>query len=167
MKGRKPLPTEVKRARGTLQPCRTRTDEMRPELVRDMPEPPEYLDEYGRAEWERILPELKASGVLARLDLSIIAMYCNEIATYIECQQQMKKAATRVMVIKDDSGKVKYAQQLPYQKIANDALEKAVKIAAEFGFTPAARTRIGVGGTEKPKSAIFDLMKPVVTKKVI
>lgn len=159
MKGRKPLPTEVKRNKGTLQKCRTIEDEMKPPLVDDIPSPPEYLTDAGVKEWYNIIPKLKDSRVLAQTDLSIVAMYCNEIATYIECQDQMRKAATRVMVFKDDKGKVKYAQQVPYQKIANDALDKAIKIATEFGFTPAARTRIGVQKQDAAPSKILELMQ--------
>lgn len=164
--GRKPLPTEVKRTKGTLQKCRTLENEMRPELINDIPQPPEYLDELGQKEWFDIVPELKKTGVLARLDLSIIAMYCNEIATYIDCQQQMRKAGTRVMVIKGEDNKVKYAQQVPYQKIANDAMAKALSIATEFGFTPAARTRIGAPKKEG-SSLILEMMKGRQNKKAV
>ena len=141
--GRKPLPTEVKRTRGTLQKCRTLENEMKVKTAETLPQPPEWLNDDGRAEWVSVTGELKTSGVLAYADFSIIAMYCNEIATYIDCQRQMQKAGTRVMVIKDENGKLKYAQQVPYQKIAHDCVEKALKLAAEFGLTPSARTRIG------------------------
>lgn len=116
---------------------------MKVKTVETLPQPPEWLNDDGRAEWVSVTGELKTSGVLAYADFSIIAMYCNEIATYIDCQRQMQKAGTRVMVIKDENGKLKYAQQVPYQKIANDCVEKALKLAAEFGLTPSARTRIG------------------------
>ena len=33
-------------------------------------------------------------------------------------------------------------QAVPYQKIANDALDRAIKIATQFGFTPTARSSI-------------------------
>jgi phage terminase small subunit len=48
----------------------------------------------------------------------------------------------RVQVFKNEDGSIKYAQSVPYQKIANDALDKALKIATQFGFTPSARTNI-------------------------
>lgn len=144
MKGRKPLPTEIKRTRGTLRKHRTTDGEMElPTVNSDLPAPPEWLTDNGKAEWITVTSDLNKAGILAYADLSLVAMYCNEISTYIECQEQMAKMSTRVMVIKDDAGKVKYAQQLPYQKIANDCVEKALKLAAEFGLTPSARTRIG------------------------
>lgn len=161
------MPTETKRARGTLQPCRTLKNEMKPELVDAIPPPPEYLDEVAAKEWMEIVPQLKHSGVLSKIDFAILAIYCNEIATYIECQQQMRRGGTRVMVIKGDDGKVKYAQQVPYQKIANEAMERALKIAAEFGMTPAARTRIGGARPETKSASILDLVKGGNTKKAV
>jgi P27 family predicted phage terminase small subunit len=156
-KGRKPLPTEVKRTRGTLQKCRTLENEMKVQSITgELPQPPEWMTDDGKAEWMTVTAELKASGVLAQADLSIVAMYCNEIATYIECQRQMQKAGTRVMVIKDENGKLKYAQQVPYQKIANDCVEKALKLASEFGLTPSARTRIGAIKPPENKESFFE-----------
>lgn len=138
---------------------------MKADIVNDMPSPPEYLDDIGRAEWAVIVPQLKNSGILSKIDLSIIAIYCNEISTYIECQNQMRKAGTRVMVIKDEAGKIKYAQQVPYQKIANDAMERALKIASEFGMTAAARTRIGAN-PEKKEVSILEFMKGPAKKAI-
>lgn len=134
---------------------------MKAEKVRDYPEPPEYLDEIGVREWDIIVPGLQAANVLSRIDLSLVAMYCNEIATYVDCQRKMREQNSRVMVIKDDNGKIKYAQQVPFQKIANEALEKALKLAAEFGLTPSARTRIGTIKESEEHDPVAELLKSI------
>ena len=43
---------------------------------------------------------------------------------------------------KNADGTLKHMQAVPYQKIANDALDRALKIATQFGFTPTARSSI-------------------------
>jgi phage terminase small subunit len=43
---------------------------------------------------------------------------------------------------KNPDGTLKHMQAVPYQKIANDALDRALKIATQFGMTPTARTSI-------------------------
>ena len=46
MGGRKPLPTQVKQIKGTLQPCRTNYHEPTPEGL--LVEPPDYMPEGPR-----------------------------------------------------------------------------------------------------------------------
>ena len=82
--------------------------------------------------------------MISNLDLGILGLYCNEISIYIEMTNKLRDK-DRVMVFKNPDGTVKYAAQVPYQKIANDALAKALKIASEFGLTPSSRTKIGTG----------------------
>ena len=49
-----------------------------------------------------------------------------------------------VIPIKDDSGKLKYLQQLPQVSIARSLFQVLSRYQQEFGLTPSARTRIQV-----------------------
>ena len=144
MRGRKKLPTEIKELKGTLQKCRELDNQMKPEKIVDLPYPPEYLNDDGKREWYAIIKEYNKLGMISKLDLSMLGLYCNEIATYIEMTNKLKDK-DRIMVFKNPDNSIKYAAQVPYQKIANDALAKALKIAIEFGLTPSSRTRISTG----------------------
>ena len=148
MKGRKKLPTAIKELQGTLQRCRVMDDEMQPQPLPDYPLPAEWLSEYGKMEWHNVVGGLHAIGMLARLDLSILAMYCNEISVYREMEEKLRNN-DRAIAIKDANGNLKSVNVVAYQRIADRALEKALRIASEFGFTPSARTRISMTATNK------------------
>jgi len=142
--GRPKLPTELKLLKGTLEKSRVLKDEMKPDNIVNIPYPPEWLGDVAKKEWYAITKELHKLKMLTNLDLSMLAVYCNEIQTYIECQE-MIKIKTRVQIIKNPDGTLKSQNQSAYQRIANDSVMKAIKIASEFGLTPASRTRIGTG----------------------
>ncbi len=143
-RGRKPLPTKIKETRGTLEKRRVLNDEMIPDALPKIPEPPGWLSDIAKEEWQRVASFLTALRILSPLDLGILAMYCNEISVYIEMEEKVRNA-DRVFVYRDDNGKIKQIQTVAYQRIADRALEKALKIAAEFGFTPSSRTKISMG----------------------
>lgn len=143
-RGRKPLPTEIKKLRGTDQPCRILDDEMAPPPISNIPAPPDGMRDIAKSEWYRIVGELSSLKILSNLDLALIEIYCNEYCVYLEMEQTLQKNG-RVIFYKDKDGHLLRAQAAPHQRIADRAVEKMLKIAAEFGFTPSARTRISAG----------------------
>ena len=140
-KGRKKLPTAVKAAQGTLQKCRTLENEMTVVVCETIPEAPEWLSELGKIEWDKITFELFQKKMLHHIDLKLIEAYCNTIALHIETEQMLRDKG-RIQIFKNADGSLKHMQAVPYQKIANDALDRALKIAAQFGLTPSARASI-------------------------
>lgn len=145
-RGRKPTPTKLKKIKGTLRKDRVLNDEFNPRTIQELPAAPDWLPDLAREEWERITKELAAVDMLSGLDLSVLAIYCNEYAVYISMEMEMRRNS-RVMVYRDDDGKVKHIQPVGHQVIANRAMQKMLKIATEFGFTPSSRTRIGTEST--------------------
>ncbi len=96
--------------------------------------PPE-LPPVARDEWNRIVGELIALGVLSKFDRGPLAIYCGAFAMWIEAMDALQQFGT---MIKSPSG---YPVQSPYVAIANRQAEMMLRIAGEFGFTPAARSR--------------------------
>lgn len=90
--------------------------------------------------------------MLSKLDLALIASYCNEMALYREMELKVR-GNDRAIAIKDTNGTLRKLDIVAYQKIAHLALEKALAIAREFGFTPAARTKISMGQIAATKPA--------------
>src|SRR4051794_19849229 len=86
MEGRKPIPTDVKRLMGN--PGKKRLpkpgEEPEPEIVNSLPEPPDYLSEYGRREWERVGPSLMDMRLLTENDLLTFGAYCATIDLMVE-----------------------------------------------------------------------------------
>ena len=141
MKGRKPKPTRLKELAGTAQPCRVKPNEMQVSNLANIPEPPYYLTDTGKNEFNIICSELLNKRMLHLVDLSLVTSYCNEMALYIETETTLKTTG-RIDEFFNEEGELSRRQAKPEQKIANDALNKALKIAVQFGLTPAARSRI-------------------------
>jgi P27 family predicted phage terminase small subunit len=102
--------------------------------MRDL-ECPSELPPIARDEWNRIVGELIALGVLSKFDRGPLAVYCGAFAIWTEAMDALQKFGT---MIKAPSG---YPVQSPYVAIVNRQADIMMKIAAEFGFIPAARSR--------------------------
>jgi P27 family predicted phage terminase small subunit len=69
-------------------------------------------------------------------DRRALATYCGAYAMWAEAMEQIQKFGT---MVKSPTG---YPIQSPYLAIANRQAELMMRIASEFGFTPASRSRI-------------------------
>jgi P27 family predicted phage terminase small subunit len=97
--------------------------------------PPE-LGPVARHEWGRIVGELTQLGVLSSFDLGPLAAYCTAYALWIEAMEMVQKHGA---MIKSPNG---FPMQSPYLSHLNKQAEIMLRIASEFGFTPASRSRI-------------------------
>jgi P27 family predicted phage terminase small subunit len=140
-KGRKKLPTAMKEMQGTLEKSRVLENEMQVDLVTQLPEAPELLSTIGAEEWYKVTSQLFNLKMLHHIDLRLIESYCNEMALYIECESELRKNG-RVDIFKNTNGDIIRSQAKPYVKMKNDALNNALKLAAQFGLTPVARANI-------------------------
>ena len=140
-KGRKKLPTKIKEMQGTLDPSRAVINEMQVDICQEIPIAPEWLSKIGQEEWYKVTNQLFNLQMLYQIDLQLIAAYCNEMSLYIETEILLRDKG-RVQAFKNSDGTIKHAQAVPYQKIAKDALDRAIKLATQFGFTPVARASI-------------------------
>jgi P27 family predicted phage terminase small subunit len=137
--GRRPLPLEVKEARGTVKKSRERAAAAQAPAIRFPQarlEAPDWLDDEGRNEWNRIVAELDQVRVLTNPDLVALANYCANVALLIKATRAYQKdglmrTKTRVH---------------PLIKVAHEARAQCLRFAIEFGLTPAARTRVAAGG---------------------
>ncbi len=140
-RGRKRLPTKIKELQGTLKPERVIENEMTVSLVPKVPAPPDWLTEIAKEEWIKLCNELYNKKMLHQIDLRLIEAYCNAMALHIETEMMLREKG-RIQIFKNEDGSIKHTQSVPFQKIANDALDRALKIATQFGFTPSARSAI-------------------------
>tara|TARA_R100001163_G_C5054844_1_gene191344 strand:- start:730 stop:1206 length:477 start_codon:yes stop_codon:yes gene_type:complete len=140
-RGRKKIPTKIKELQGTLKRERMMENEMQVALVSEIPEAPEWLSEIGKSEWSKVCTELFNKKMLHQIDLRLLEAYCNAISLHIETEKMLRDKG-RIQVFKNSDGTLKHMQAIPYQKIANDALDRALKLATQFGFTPTARSSI-------------------------
>lgn len=136
MKGRIPIPTAIKEAKGTLRKSRVVKNEVAVKLVSNIPEPPDDLSADAKKTWRNVCEELKSNGLLATVDLELVQAYCNEMTTYKEAVRQIRKTNP---LVKSPSG---YPMINPWQTIRKQSLKSAMDLGQLFGLTPAGRTRI-------------------------
>jgi len=109
------------------------TKETKP--VRILECPPE-LGPVARQEWDRIVGELTSKGVLSSFDRGPLAAYCTSFALWLEAAEAVQKYGA---MIKSPNG---FPIQSPYLATLNRQAEIMMRIASEFGFSPASRSRI-------------------------
>ena len=134
MRGRRPTPTRLKMLTGNPGKRPLNEDEPRPDA--NIPDCPPELGPVARAEWDRLVGELAALRLLTNLDRAALAAYCGAYALWAEATVQIEKYGA---MIKSPTG---FPIQSPYLAIANRQAEIMMRIASEFGFTPASRSRI-------------------------
>ena len=105
--------------------------------------PPE-LGPVARQEWDRIAGALTAVGRLTVLDRAALAAYCNAYALWVEAVDAIQRYGA---VMKSPSG---FPVQSIYVSIANRQVEIMIRIAGEFGFTPASRSRLPTTSKSDP-----------------
>jgi P27 family predicted phage terminase small subunit len=154
MKGRKPLPTHLKLLRGNPGRHPLKHGEPQPEQSIDVPDPPAFVTGYAADEWWVVAVELHRLGVLSKIDLAPLASYCMAYAHWRTAEEALARMAAndRVMSGLIIKGKYGDAVQNPLVSIARKAAGDMVRYAAEFGLTPAARSRIAAGtnGDDRP-----------------
>ena len=96
--------------------------------------PPE-LSAAARKEWDRIAPALAEEGRLTTLDRPTLAIYCTAFTDWIAAIEALQSFGP---VMKSPSG---YPVQSPYVSIAAKHADTVIRLAAEFGLTPASRRR--------------------------
>lgn len=153
--GRPPKPTKQKELQGTARADRMLENEMMPSKIDHAPSPPRYLTDNAKKEWKLVCAELIEMDMLTGVDLALLSAYCQEMADYLmACEKLKDPEIGHVMTITRPDGST-YSQQTPWVSIKNTALANAVKLANQFGFTPAARSRIQM----KPKEEEDELTK--------
>ena len=87
-------------------------------------------------------------------DLSILAAYCNEIGIYREIAQELQGNFTEQTVDKD--GRLRSSKIAPKYKVMQNALQNAMKIATNFGFTPSSRASLSMPEQDEERTDDFN-----------
>ena len=138
-------PTKIKKLQGTFRERESLDNEMNPESISELPEPPIKLNKYAENEWMKQTGQLSKLNMLCEMDMSLLLAYCLEVGKYFEIQERIKSNIT----FTTPNGHI---QVLPEVTEANKALQNIIKMSSLFGFNPAARTKI-----EAPPQAPKDI----------
>jgi P27 family predicted phage terminase small subunit len=135
MRGPAPTPTAILEARGSPR-AKLRLGE--PRLPVERPSCPAWLKGEARAEWNRQAKALESAGILARCDRALLVAYCEAWGEFLQARQELEANG---YTFTTDKG---YVGPSPWVAIRNRAVERLVKLADRFGFSPAARARLHV-----------------------
>jgi P27 family predicted phage terminase small subunit len=149
MRGRRPKPTRLKVLTGNPGKRPLNMSEPKPEPI--IPQCPSVLGPVARAEWERLCKELVALRLITQLDRAALAAYCGAYELWAEATEAIQKYGS---MVKSPSG---YPIQSPYVAVANRQAEIMMRIASEFGFTPASRSRIATPDEQARQVSLFDV----------
>jgi len=133
-RGRKPTPTAIKELEGN--PGKRPLNENEPRPTKKAPACPKWLEPEAKKEWRRLAKQMETIGILTEVDMAAFASYCQAYARWKEAEEFLTQHGT---IVKTPSG---YWQMVPQVSIAQTYNKIMTKIAAEFGLTPAARSRI-------------------------
>ena len=137
MRGRKPLPTAIKKLRGN--PGRRPLNDAEPRFAHAVPRCPRHLSGDAKAEWRRVTVQLRTQGLITLIDRAALAAYCQAYGRWVQAEEALSKSS---LLIKTTNGNV---IPNPYLHIANRAMDDMRRFMIEFGMTPSSRSRIKVG----------------------
>jgi len=153
-RGPPPKPTVLKILAGN--PGRRPLNEREPKPRQGLPRCPSWLDDEAKRCWNRTVSELRGMGVLTIVDGDALAAYCDTWSRWKRAILFLQKNGD-VFTTRDEFGKVKFIQSWPQVGIARTLLTALNRYQAEFGLTPASRSRVSVNvndGGIRPKPRI-------------
>jgi P27 family predicted phage terminase small subunit len=111
-------------------------NENEPKPAISAPPRPAFLVKEAKREWDRIVPELEALGMISRIDLACLAGYCVAFGRWCDAERELKRHG---VLVTTPNG---HTQPSPYLSIANKALEQLNKLVIQLGLSPASRPKV-------------------------
>lgn len=155
-KGPPPTPTKLRVLRGNPGKRSLPKNEPQPEVA--TPDPPTWLDGEGLVEWRRITPELEKLGLLSRIDLAALVLYC-------QAWGELAEASLPSGLDDFDDETDPFAKADALAKVAavrRKAREQVAKFIPFFGLSPADRTKVHAKPQEnETESPLEKLRRPI------
>jgi len=167
------IPTKIKIIRHTFRKDRAPGPEPQPEVIIEVPEPPDELMGAGRKTWERLAPELVRIGLLTVADLDAFFALCmhwgmaQEIADtilhYVDQKTKRRRQRSIAEYLKAETKKKGAPGTTTFAKLAvidrwRAEEAAAFRIMAHFGMTPASRAKLNIGHAEKAEPSVIARM---------
>lgn len=163
-RGPKSLPANVHLLRGN--PSKLSASQLRDGVspTVEIPDYPKHLNGDALKEWKRVSLELAKLGLISKLDRAALSMYCTAWGRYVHAEKKLKELGPDGYVSMTPN---KFEVQSVWLNVSNKAMEQCLKYLAEFGMSPAARSRVTpsemqpdlFAGTEHEKPSLGALIK--------
>lgn len=138
------VPTQLNILRGNPSKKAIPKREMQPLVETEVRDPPPHITGTAREEWFRLGNELLRLRCLTVLDYSLMGTYCTHVQKWVEAEEmlaELRNAKGRATLVDSPRG----AQINPLIRASLLASDAMVRVAGEFGFSPAARARVAMG----------------------
>lgn len=154
MRGRKPQSTAAKEASGAFRKDPQRRNKDEPQAKRGMPEKPEHVaaDPVASEQWDELCRTLGDMNIVTLADRSLLALYCS---TYSQWNQLQTEVAENGCYVVNDKGNL---SQSPQAIQVHRYADRLLKMMAELGLTPSARSRIKAPKQDEPESGFSELL---------
>lgn len=143
--GRTAKPTNLKVVTGNPGKRALNKQEPDPEYLNDLT-PPSFLSESAKIVWNEIAQNLRNARLLSKIDVPILGMLCESIASY---RKANKQCSDNPLVHSENTGGDVLSQ---WKIVEAMSMKQVLALAKEFGMTPAARTRIAL----QPQLSLFN-----------
>ena len=116
-------------------------------VAKGQPVRPEGLSEQAKKIWDTLGPQLSELGLLAEVDASTFATFCQNYGDWLELTAYLNKLGPQNWFFESESG---YRQIIPEVAARDKSFQAMQKLAGRFGLDPSSRSGIPAG---KPVSA--------------
>lgn len=163
MAGRKPIPSELKKLKGTNQPCRAIAPQVETEKITDINSIIKRVNiktlKTKRAKdlFKEKANQLIRLQMLTDLDLEQLVVYAWVLDQAFTAAEELNKNGRYTKTYDENGIHVGYVAN-PNAKVFKEMSEMASKIGSDFGFTPVARLKLkAFAGNGKKKDPFEDL----------
>lgn len=148
--GRPRKPTHLKIVSGTAQKCRMNPDEPKPSS--ELPTPPDWLSERASAIFRELVVIIDRMRIASASDISMLALLASRLEEVEICTAIIEDGGRffTSKIERDEAGNIVSQQIRPHPAVGqrSNAMRHAQSLLAEFGISPAARSK--VSASKKP-----------------
>jgi P27 family predicted phage terminase small subunit len=120
------------------------------------PTPPDFLDDYGRDDFARMVADIERLGLLSAVDQSALVIHATAYSRWRRAGDEMKKDLT----LEGAHGGLAYHPGVGIQERAERTM---LAVEATFGLNPSDRSRLSA--TEPPKDRLAEHLAKIAKKK--
>ena len=146
----------LKELQGTARADRKRSSTAN---VKGMPKRPTGLSEQAVRIWQSLGPKLHELGLLAEIDASMFAIYCQACADWLQLTRYLNRLGPLKWYSVTESG---YRRTIPELQVRDRAFQVLLKLGTRFGLDPSSRAGLGVVADTSPNFVEEFLFKPRV-----
>ena len=111
--------------------------EAEPDHVAKIPQPPKYLDAYGREMFSRLAPKLVRLHLLTEIDDVLLILYCDAWSTWRHTREAINAITGKT--------KTRAGERRSLRATLTKSRAEVMRLGVDLGLSPGARTRIDIG----------------------